>query len=99
MVETANRNDPRHVRALEHDLETEVFKDTLSVDKLLGHKTGGGKHGKTSVLKLLSLHGFELNRVVGLQAEGARGERKNKGRETEFVSYLDWHRLDRLLGY
>ena len=48
---------------------SKVLKDSLSVDKLLGHETGGGKHSKTSVLEFLGSHDLELFWVGWLEAK------------------------------
>mmetsp|Transcript_60051 Transcript_60051/g.168319 ORF Transcript_60051/g.168319 Transcript_60051/m.168319 type:complete len:218 (+) Transcript_60051:146-799(+) len=56
------------------NLSLEVFEDSLSVNKLLGHETGCGKHGKTTVLKLLRLKGEELLSIVRLQAKGIKSK-------------------------
>jgi hypothetical protein len=52
----------------------EVLEDSLSVGELLGHESRGGKHGEAAVLELLGLHGDELGRVLGLEAEGVEAE-------------------------
>ena len=46
-----------------------MFKDSLAIDKFLGQESGGGNHGKTSVLEFLGLHLEELSWVRGLQAK------------------------------
>jgi len=37
-----------------------VLQDSLAIDELLGHEASSGKHGKTSVLKLLGGHDIVL---------------------------------------
>jgi hypothetical protein len=46
-----------------------VLQDSLSVNKLLGHESSGGKHGKTAVLKFLGLDDLQLLGVGRLQAK------------------------------
>jgi hypothetical protein len=46
-----------------------VLKDSLSINKLLGHETSGGKHSKTSVLEFLGGHALELDWVGWLEAK------------------------------
>ena len=46
-----------------------MFHNSLSVGQLLGQETSSGKHGKTSVLQLLVLHGQKGIRLRGLQAK------------------------------
>jgi hypothetical protein len=50
-------------------LTQKIVDDSLPVDKLLRHETGGSKHGNTSVLELLGLHDEHLFGVIGLQAK------------------------------
>merc|ERR1712232_1019642 len=50
-------------------LRAEVLNDSLAVNKFLGQESSGGKHSKTSILKLLGLHFEELFWVLGLQAK------------------------------
>jgi len=51
-----------------------VLNDSLSVNQLLGKESGGGKHGKTSVLKLLGLKSEKLICIRGLQAKGIKSK-------------------------
>mmetsp|Transcript_44778 Transcript_44778/g.108171 ORF Transcript_44778/g.108171 Transcript_44778/m.108171 type:complete len:270 (-) Transcript_44778:56-865(-) len=48
---------------------SQVFNDSLAVDKFLGQEASSGKHSKTTVLKLLRLHLKELFWVFRLQAK------------------------------
>ena len=50
-------------------LSGEMFKDSLAIDKFLCDETGGGKHGKTSVLEFLRLQDLELFWVRWLQSQ------------------------------
>jgi len=50
-------------------LATEVFKDSLSIDKFLGQETSGTNHGQTSVLEFLGLQDCKLRSVLRLQAK------------------------------
>ena len=47
----------------------EVLNDSLSVNEFLGQESGGGKHGKTSVLEFLGLEGDEFFLVIGLESK------------------------------
>ena len=47
-----------------------MLDDSLSINQFLGHESGGGQHGKTSVLKLLSLKEGELGGILRLQVQG-----------------------------
>ncbi len=46
-----------------------MFNDSLSVNEFLGQESGGGKHGKTSVLEFLGLEKGEFLRIFGLESE------------------------------
>jgi hypothetical protein len=47
----------------------QVLNNFLSVNKLLGHESSSGKHGKTAVLEFLGLQDIQLLGVRGLQAK------------------------------
>ena len=64
------RNSPDTILENQTKFLSKVLEDSLSVDKLLGHEASGGQHGKTTVLKLLGLHGLQLLGVGGLEAKG-----------------------------
>jgi hypothetical protein len=64
-------------------LKGEVFENSLSIDEFLGHESGSGKHGKTSVLEFLGLHELEFLLVFGLEVEGIEADVSRKVSFTE----------------
>lgn len=54
---------------LEVGLDSEILKDSLSVDQFLCHASGGGDHRQSAVLEFLGLHLLEGLGVGGLEAE------------------------------
>jgi hypothetical protein len=58
-----------HVGKQQAYLQTEVFKDSLAINKFLCAKSGGGEHGKTAVLELLGLHSLGFLTCIRLQAK------------------------------
>mmetsp|Transcript_5725 Transcript_5725/g.8100 ORF Transcript_5725/g.8100 Transcript_5725/m.8100 type:complete len:227 (-) Transcript_5725:49-729(-) len=59
------------------------FENSLSVDKLLGHEPGSGKHSEATVLEFLRLHSYELGWVLGLQSKRVKADVSRDVRVTE----------------
>ena len=67
----------------------EVFEDSLSVDEFLGHESGSGNHGNTSVLEFLGLHKSEFLLVFGLEVERVETDVSRKVSITEKTGLVD----------
>jgi len=55
-----------------------VLKDSLSINKFLGHESSGGNHCQTSVLELLGLHEAEFFGIFGLESEWVKADISGK---------------------
>ena len=51
-----------------------MLNNSLSINSLLRKECSGGKHGKTSVMKLLGLHNSKLLTILGLESKGIKLE-------------------------
>ena len=67
-----------------------MLNNTLSINKLLGHETGGSEHGKAAILEFLGLHDLELSSISWLETKRIETKISRNVAVTEKTGLVEW---------